>query len=179
MITNDPLTTPLTAADLFGFDDALAYVNAALSESGGRPLSVPGFRRHVYDGPNGIFQLEPIPLGMRSRDDGPDRATGVVFTRRMLDAYLADRPHNERYGAEQRVTRPTDAERAQVMGLGPALAYVNAALAAAGSSSRLTEDILGYRRRQGKVGYRMAGRVAAYTAADLDVLTAELLERGR
>ena len=173
--TNDK---QLTAADLFGFDDALAYVNAALSASGGRPLSVSGFRRHVYDGPDGIFQLEPIPLGTRSREDG-DRATGLVFTRRMLDAYLADRPHNERYRAEQRVTRPTEAERAQVMGLVQALDYVNAALAAAGSSSRLTEDILGYRRRQGKVGYRMAGRVAAYTAADLDALTAGMLARGR
>lgn len=169
----------LTAADLFGFDDALAYVNTALEASGGRPLSVAGFRRHVYDGPDGIFQLEPIPLGMRSRDDGPDRATGLVFTRRMLDAYLADRPHNERYGAEQRVTRPTEAERAQVMGLGPALDYVNAALEAAGSKSRLSKDILGYRRRRGLVGHRMAGRVAAYTAADLDELTAALLARGR
>lgn len=76
-------------------------------------------------------------------------------------------------------TQTTPLTAADLFGFDDALAYVNAALAAAGSSSRLTEDILGYRRRQGKVGYRMAGRVAAYTAADLDVLTAEMLARGR
>lgn len=167
----------LTAADLYGFAAALKYVNARLAAAGERPLSMAGFRRHVYGPGDGLLQLEPLPLSMRARADGPDRSTGVIFTRRMLDEYLANRAHNAGYGVERVVTRPTADERAQVMGLAAALAYVNEALARRGASYGLPEGSMGYFRRRGMLAARPAGRAVAYTAADLDAFADALVAR--
>jgi hypothetical protein len=165
--------------DLYGFADALAYVNERLPAD--RRLSPPGFRRHVFDDParpGSLFQLEPLALG-RTRGGHGDRAVARVFTRRMLDEYLANREANARRGVERRVTRPTDAERAAVLSWRPARARMNARLAANGVRWRVGEAaFLGWQAR-GVLPHRIVGRAAVYLAADVDEFTRTYLRRWR
>lgn len=165
--------------DLYGLDEALAYVNERLG--GEKGLSMVGFKRHIYDDParpSSLFQLEPLPIGRREYARHV-KAAGLVFTRRMLDEYLANREHNARRGVERTVTRPTDAERAAVLGWAEALALINGRLAAEGLRPLHPRAFQSLYRR-GRLPVRtFSRRVAVYTTADLDDALPALIDARR
>lgn len=175
--------TELTLGDLYNQAEALAYINAALVARGGRPLSRSGLRRHMYDDPaipGTLFQLEPIPVGRRDyRTAGDRRPTNIVFTRRMLEEYLAGRAENARPLSARRVTRPTPAELDQVMGHAEALALVNEYLAAVGSDYRLTESNFNIRRSRGQIPHKVLGRAAVYLKGDMEDVAREMAEKSQ
>lgn len=168
--------------DLYSLPEALAYVNEAAEATGSRPLTMVGFKRHVYDN-NGLYQLEPIRIGRRPGRPGERRETramGIVFTRRMLDEYLANREANRAApGGERLVTRPTVAERRALMSWAEAHAQLNALLARRKTPLRVSEVSFNGYRSSGKLRSKIIGKVAVYTLADVEAFAAELARRAR
>lgn len=169
--------------DIYNMDEALEYINQRLAAEGGRPLSLPGLRRHIYDDParpGTLFQLEPIPLGRRVYDDY-EKPLGLVFTRRMLDEYVANREHNARHGVARRVTRPTADELAAVLSPAEARARINEWLRRRGIKYRMTSATFNMRRHLGRIPHRVIGKVSVMTAADMDAVAHDVVRqlRGR
>lgn len=163
----------LTLDDIFGFSEALDYINGRLPED--RRLSMAGFRRHVYDDPDrpgSLFQLEPIAVGQRTFEDGR-RAVTRVFTRRMLDAYLGAREYNAGYGVERSVVRPTAAEVAGILSKPEALARINRRLEERGVAHRMTGVAYNSYRSRGKLPHRVVGSAAVYRPQDIDAFVEE------
>ena len=168
--------------DLYSLPEALAYVNEAAEAAGGRPLTLVGFKRHVYDN-NGLFQLEPVRIGRRPGRPGERRETramGIVFTRRMLDEYLANREANRAApGGARVVTRPTAAERRALMSWSEAHALLNALLARRKAPLRVSETSFNSYRSSGKLPSKVIGKVAVYTLGDVEAFAGELARRSR
>lgn len=165
-------------ADVFGLDEALAYINERLP--GDLRLSVPGFKRHIHgEGkPGSLFQLEPIGLGKRVYAGG-EAAMTLVFTRRMLDEYLARRRANARRRAERVVTRPTEAERAALMGWTEARVWLNDWFIARRLPFRISASSMNAYRAKGRIPYRVVGKSAVYLARDIEAFAHVFARRWR
>jgi hypothetical protein len=173
------LADRLELADVFGTEEALAYINERLPES--ERLSLPGFKRHIFDDPNRegtLFQLEPLALGGRVYADG-DRASVLVFTRRMLDDYIANRPANARRRAERAVTRPTEHERAVLLGWPDVQTRLNNWFAARRLPFRISESAMSSYRVNGRIPFRRVGQSAVYLARDVDAFAHEFTRHWR
>lgn len=171
--------TEITPADVFGIDEALAYVNERLPEE--RRLSAPGFRRHVFDDParpGSLFQLEPIALGQRVYADR-ERATALVFTRRMLDEYLSNRANNARRCAERVVTRPTGEERAALMGRGAARLWLNDWFSVRRLPFRISESSMNDYQATGRIPHKIIGQTAAFLTRDVEMFAHEFARQWR
>lgn len=176
------MSDELRLEDLLSTAEAVAYVNARLAEMGEPGVSAATFRTHIHV-PQ-YAALEPIRLGEREMEDGSRRDTLFVFTPRLLDEYIANRPANRgrelarrrRLGGGRLVARPTAAERAQVTDAPAAVEYVNRRIAEQGGTYTLTPAMLRYYRDLGKLPHRaLSPAQGVYLRADLDALAEFLL----
>ena len=164
--------------DLLSTDEAVAYVNERLAAAGEPGVSAVGFRTHVHV-PQ-YAQLEPIRLGERVMDDGARRNTLIVFTRRLLDEYVANRAHNRRSGAVRLVARPTAEETAQVFDTPAAVEYVNERIVEQGGMYTLTPALARYYRNTGHLPHRAVSAMKlVYIRGDLDAFAEFLLAESR
>lgn len=173
------LAERLELTDVFGTEEALAYINERLPES--KRLSLPGFKRHIFDDPRRdktLFQLEPIALGGRVYAAG-EKASVLVFTRRMLDDYIANREANARYRVERAVTRPTESERAALLGWPDAQTRLNTFFAARRLPFRISESAMSSYRVNGRIPFKRVGQSAVYLARDVDAFAHEFVRRWR
>lgn len=165
-------------AELFGFDEALAYINSRLMEA--RRLSVPGFKRHIYDAEPGLFQLEPIRIGWREYDGGEGKqgkAYTLVFTRRMLDEYVTNRETNARRRGARVVTRPTESERAALLGRAEARAWLNDWFIARRLPFRISSSSMNAYRALGRIPHRVIGNSAVYRTRDVEAFAHDFTRR--
>ena len=154
--------------EVYGRREATGYVNRALKAAGHRPLSLGYF---LYDGRSGL-RLEPLRLGERTGGIVADGryAQRMVFTRRLLDAFIAARLAGER-GA----VRPTEAERDAFMEASAAVAWLNDWWAARGIDYRVSRATMFLHRAAGRLPAVDAGGVMVYHRLDLAAL-AEAIE---
>lgn len=166
--------------DVYGITSALEYVNARLAAEGLPTLTMVGFKRHMYDDPDrpgSLFQLEPIRL--ESWPDEAGRAQAVVFTRRMLDEYLAAREHNAARGVERIITRPTPAEAREFLSTAEAQALATRLLAERGVDVAVTSSALRHRGTTGELPRKVEGKTAVYTQTGIRALVDLLIEQGQ
>lgn len=167
--------------DLFSRADALTYVNERLEAMGGSPIADVTFNNHIYD--RDVCEIEPLVLGTRTGGFvSPVRgeyAMQLLFTRRMLDEYVANRASNHRARpGDKRVTRPTkDEEDAFVAGQS-ALNYINEELALRKVDFEMSAPLLQYYRRIERIPCRLVGRLIIYRFLDLDRVVEEIAAGG-
>jgi hypothetical protein len=154
---------------------ALGYVNARLRQAGTREVSEGAFLKATHEVYERAFRLEPLRLGERPGGLGPDetRARVVVFTKRMLDEYVAGR-----LVWLDEVVRPSAAERATFLASADAVAWVNERWEARGIDYRVDDRLLAYHVRAGRLPVTLAGRVAVYRRDDLAALVEDVVAAG-
>lgn len=171
----------LKLEDLFSRADALTYVNERLEAMGGSPIVDVTFNNHIYD--RDVGEIEPLVLGVRTGGFvSPARgeyAMQLLFTRRMLDEYVANRAYNHRARpGNKRVTRPTKDEEDAFLAGQSALDYINEELAARRVNFEMSAPLLQYYRRIGRVPYRLVGKLLIYRVFDLERFVEDIAAAG-